>query len=71
MGHFLRSEFHDDSGMKNLMEAFYRSVMTEASLPLSYSEIVLTSRIMDRIFERLESESASLNPSQERVGVGV
>jgi predicted dehydrogenase len=50
---FLRSEFHDDSGVKTLVEAFYRSVLGEAPLPISYAEILRTSRIMDEIFAQL------------------
>jgi hypothetical protein len=50
---FLRSEFHDDSGVKSLVEAFYRSVVGEAELPISYAEILRTSVIMDEIFAQL------------------
>ena len=53
VGRFLRSDFHDDSGVKNLVEAFYRSLLGEAPLPISYDEILRTSRIMDDIFLQL------------------
>jgi predicted dehydrogenase len=51
---FARREFHFpyDSGMKTLIEAFYASVADGTPPPLSHREILLTSRIMDRIFER-------------------
>jgi predicted dehydrogenase len=52
---FVRSEFHDDAGLKNLIEAFYRAVRDEAQLPFSYAEILRTSRIMDDIFEQLRN----------------
>jgi predicted dehydrogenase len=47
---FVRAEFHDDSGLGNLIEAFYESVAGEAPLPISYREIQLTSEIMDAVF---------------------
>ena len=53
MARFLRSEFHDDSGVKNLVEAFYRSTLGETPLPISYAEILRTSKIMDDIFAQL------------------
>jgi hypothetical protein len=53
IGRFMRADFHDDSGLKHLIEAYYRSVLGEAPIPISYPEILLTSRIMDAIFEQL------------------
>lgn len=53
---FLSSDFHMDSGMKCLIEAFYRSIREGAPLPISYREILLTARIMDAIFEQLDAE---------------
>jgi len=50
---FLRNDFHMDSGMKYLIEAFYKSVRENAPLPISYREILLTATIMDDIFEQL------------------
>jgi predicted dehydrogenase len=50
---FLASDFHMDSGMKYLIELFYRSIREGAPLPISYREILLVSRIMDSIFEQL------------------
>jgi predicted dehydrogenase len=70
IAHFLRSDFHDDSGMKSFTESFYRAVLDSAPLPLSYREILLTSRIMDRIFAQLRPEPspASLAPKRAHVG---
>jgi len=58
VGRFLRSDFHDDSGVKNLIEAFYRSLLGEAPLPISYDEILRTSRIMDDIFQQVSCRSS-------------
>jgi predicted dehydrogenase len=50
---FFGCDFHMDSGMKYLIESFYRSVQDDAPVPIPYREILLTSRIMDAIFEQL------------------
>ena len=50
---FLNMDFHMDSGMKYLIESFYRSVRENTPLPISYREILLTATIMDSIFEQL------------------
>jgi len=63
IGRFLRSDFHDDSGIKNLVEAFYRSVLGEAPLPIGYAEILRTSRIMDAIFQQLSSGAVPIQDS--------
>jgi predicted dehydrogenase len=54
---FLNMDFHMDSGMKYLIESFYRSIQEDAPLPISYREILLTARIMDSIFEQLNREA--------------
>ena len=72
VGRFLRSQFHDDSGMKALTEAFYRSVIDDCPLPISYREILLTSKIMDSIFEQLRREPGdAVRPVHDQVGVEV
>lgn len=53
---FLTGDFHMKSGMKYLIESFYRSIVENAPVPIPYREIVLTSWIMDRIFEQLRKE---------------
>jgi predicted dehydrogenase len=50
---FLARDFHMKSGMKHLIELFYRSIADDAPLPIPYREIVLTATIMDAIFEQL------------------
>jgi predicted dehydrogenase len=53
IGYFMRNDFHMKEGMRYLIQAFYRSVAEDAPLPISYREILLTSRIMDDIFEQI------------------
>jgi predicted dehydrogenase len=53
---FLKRDFHMKSGMKFLIESFYQSIQTGAPPPIPYREILLTSRIMDAIFEQLAFE---------------
>ena len=57
LGLFLRRDFHPDSGMKNLIEEFYRSIENDTPAPIPYPEILRTARIMDSIFDQLR-ESA-------------
>jgi len=53
---FLKNDFHMKSGMKFLIESFYKSILTDAPLPISYREIILTARIMDSIFSQINSQ---------------
>lgn len=50
---FLQRDFHMKAGMKHLIEEFYRSITTDAPLPISHREIILTCRIMDAIFAQV------------------
>lgn len=52
---FLSMDFHMNYGMKQLIEAFYRSITDGAPVPIPYREILLTSRIMDAIFEQIDA----------------
>ena len=61
MGKFIRAEFHNDSGMKYLIAAFYRSVRENSNVPISYREILLTVRLMDDIFDQLRSHKNGEN----------
>lgn len=54
---FIRRDFHMDSGMKNLIEAFYRSIEKDTAVPIPYPEILRTSRMMDAIFSRLQAST--------------
>jgi predicted dehydrogenase len=55
---FLKKDFHmpNDAALKSLIESFYLSVANDDPLPLSYREIILTSRMMDSIFEQVKSQ---------------
>jgi len=50
---FLKRDFHMKSGLKRLIELFYRSVSVNSPLPISYGEILLTTKIMDSIFAQV------------------
>jgi predicted dehydrogenase len=50
---FLAGDFHIESGKRYLIESFYRSITDGVPVPIPYREILLTSRIMDAIFEQL------------------
>lgn len=50
---FLARDFHMKSGMKHLIESFYKSITEDGPPPISYREILLTSRLMDSIFDQL------------------
>ena len=54
---FLANEFHMKSGMKYLIESFYRSILDDTPPPIPYREILLTARIMDAIFEQVNVRS--------------
>ena len=63
---FLARDFHMKSGMKFLIESFYRSISDGTPLPISYREILLTARIMDSIFEQLANGAESATGSGNR-----
>jgi len=64
VGLFLKRDFHMDTGLKFLIEAFYRSIREKTDVPIPYREILLTARIMDAIFDQvsigLKKEEASV-----------
>jgi len=53
---FLGRDFHMKSGMKYLIESFYRSIVEDTPVPIPYREILLTARIMDAIFAQLDRQ---------------
>jgi len=53
---FLTRDFHMDAGMKILIEFFYRSIREGVPVPIPYREILLTSQIMDAIFDQLRDQ---------------
>jgi predicted dehydrogenase len=52
---FLNGKLHQDSGMKELIEQFHRSIKTNGAPPIPYREIILTARIMDEIFAQIKN----------------
>lgn len=68
---FLARDFHMKSGMKYLMESFYRAITDGTPLPIPYREILVTARIMDSIFTQLserEAQSGSIGHQYARRG---
>src|SRR5439155_26443279 len=45
MRSFLAREFHMKSGMKHLIESFYRAIIDDTPVPIPYREILLTAKI--------------------------
>lgn len=62
---FMKNDFHlpFDAGMKRLIEGFYRSILSGEPLPLSYREILRTSRIMDDTFAQLAARREAHSPT--------
>jgi hypothetical protein len=60
---FLSGRLNLNNGMKELIDRFYRSITDGDPLPIPYREILLTSRIMDAVFEQLAEQRSD--------GVGV
>lgn len=54
---FLKKDFHlpNDAALKTLIESFYHSVVDNSPLPISYKEILVTSKIMDCIFTQIKN----------------
>jgi hypothetical protein len=44
--------------MKRLIESFYQSIRDDQPVPIPYREIILTSRLMDRIFAQIHAEGS-------------
>ena len=53
IGIFLARDFHPKAGMRYLIESFYRAITDGTPVPIPYREIILTTTIMDRIFQQL------------------
>jgi predicted dehydrogenase len=62
---FLARDFHMTSGMKQLIESFYRSIVDGTPVPIPYREILLTARIMNSIFIQLEEVRSPIRPGGE------
>lgn len=53
---FLARDFHMKSGMKYLIESFYKSIVEGTPEPIPYREILLTAQIMDTVFAQLNAQ---------------
>jgi predicted dehydrogenase len=58
---FLARDFHMQSGMKYLIESFYRSIIQGTPVPIPYREILLTARIMDAIFNQIGARGSQVD----------
>lgn len=52
---FATMDFHMNYGKRQLISRFYRSIIEQTPVPIPYREILLTSRIMDTIFNQISS----------------
>ena len=50
---FIKGDFYSESGRQYLIDSFYQAILTDTPPPIPYREILLTSRIMDAIFEQI------------------
>jgi predicted dehydrogenase len=53
VGLFAAGDYHMKSGMRYLIESFYRSLVSDAPVPIPYRQILLTARLMDEIFSQI------------------
>ncbi|MGO9863403.1 MAG: Gfo/Idh/MocA family protein [Terriglobales bacterium] len=69
---FLANDFHMKSGMKYLIESFYQSIKEGTPVPIPYREILLTVRIMDRIFQQLNGRRSEVQtPFEQTLHAGL
>jgi predicted dehydrogenase len=62
---FAACDFHMKSGMKYLIEAFYRAIADGAPDPIPSHEILRTARIMDKIFAQLNASADGASAERE------
>lgn len=62
---FMSNDFHMKAGMKCLIESLYSSIVRDTPVPIPYREIVLTARIMDKIFDQIGADCLSSTPSDQ------
>jgi predicted dehydrogenase len=67
---FLARDFHMKSGMKYLIESFYRSIREGTPDPIPHREILLTARIMDAIFDQLDRQERG-GDAVDRIGLQI
>ncbi len=66
IGYFAKNDFHMKEGMRYLIKSFYLSVVEDAPLPISYREILLTSMIMDEIFEQIYTRDSNRGQGERK-----
>jgi predicted dehydrogenase len=64
---FLTGSLNMNNGMKELISRFYNSIVSDAPLPIPFREILLTSRIMDAVFEQILEQRADAHPGRRAV----
>lgn len=64
---FLRNDFQMKSGMKYLIESFYRSIVEGTPDPIPPREILLTAKIMETVFHQLNQQDLQ-SPSRTSAG---
>lgn len=57
---FIKNDFHMKAGLKHLIELFYISISTNSPPPISYNDILLTTKIMDSIFSQTCQKQTSI-----------
>lgn len=60
IAHFAGRRLYQDSGMTELIRRFYESIYLKSPPPIPYREILLTARIMDRIFAQIYAGRTAL-----------
>jgi predicted dehydrogenase len=63
MADFLRHRLYQDFGMKELIERFYNSIRSGGEPPIPYREILLTARMMNKIFAQIGPVKAANPPT--------
>jgi predicted dehydrogenase len=63
---FLRRELHQDFGVKELIDQFYRSIRESGPLPVPYREIILTARLMEEIFGQIYAPQSRAMATSQR-----
>lgn len=57
---FIKRQHYFEHGRRYLIETFYQSIKKGTDPPISYREILLTSKIIDEIFDQLEKQGHQL-----------
>jgi predicted dehydrogenase len=60
---FCANDLHPKGSLRFFVQSFYRAINEGTPMPLTYREILLTSRIMDSIFEQIRSRNSAKRSS--------